>query len=176
MTRLTNYINEAKQVGSLYHIVGLEQLAYIVKNNKIQSQHYWFISTTRSKMLNWYSGGNPLLMGKLELDGDKLSEKYKIEPYVHKNVSHTYYKEKEEKIDVDKIPDIWKYTKRFILIQDNIEKWWEHIPAHNKHIKKFGFNSISELIRKVPVKVYIQKKTQIKRDETLLNQWLQEWK
>ena len=39
MTRLHNYLIEAKQVGSLYHIVGLEQLAYIVKNNKIQSQH-----------------------------------------------------------------------------------------------------------------------------------------
>jgi len=75
---------EGKQRGSLYHILSMYSLKLVIENDSITGHHYPVISTTRNKMLNSYTGSRPDSFFKLELDGDKLSDRYKIKPFVYR--------------------------------------------------------------------------------------------
>jgi len=78
-------LEEAKQVGTLYHWTSLKSLANIIKTNTILPSHsghgeYDWVSLTRSKDKNQF-GIAEAADCVIVLDGDKLSNKYKIEPY-----------------------------------------------------------------------------------------------
>lgn len=118
-----NFLLEAKSVGNLYHIVDLDKIFYILDNNKITNYHFRYISTTRDKSLSGYVGDNPTSFFKLELDGDKLSNKYKIGPFVYKsrtNISFT--EEKEEVIKTNEIKNVMQYVNRFIIDKNRLER------------------------------------------------------
>ena len=74
-------LTESKQVGTLYHLTNLDGIEFIMKNNKLVRKLYDGISFTRNKMLNFYEGHPSRLYFKLIIDGDKLSDNYKIEPF-----------------------------------------------------------------------------------------------
>lgn len=73
--------NEAKQVGRLYHASPLKGIKAILDSNELVSFGPYGtgysdgISLTRDKSL-FYNGGTSLI-----LDGDKLSENYRLNPY-----------------------------------------------------------------------------------------------
>jgi hypothetical protein len=78
-------LNEAKQVGTLYHWTKLGNLSNIIKNNTLLPGHsshgdYDYISLTRSKDKDQF-GISEEADCAIVLDGDKLSNKYKITPY-----------------------------------------------------------------------------------------------
>ena len=76
-------IHEGKQVGTLYHFTNFEGLNGILSSNLLKvgddanfetGGNIGNVSLTRDKNL-WY------FSFRLELDGDKMSDKYKITPY-----------------------------------------------------------------------------------------------
>lgn len=71
-----NILQEAKQVGTLYHSTTLKGLINILQTNTIKSSLETGISFTRNK--NFIYNNHPFI---LVLDGDKLSENYKVQPF-----------------------------------------------------------------------------------------------
>jgi len=81
----TDSLNESKQVGSLYHVTNPQGLKNILKTNTLKGSsiswdggdtEFFGISTTRNK--NFFYDGNQI---QIVLDGDKISNNYKIKPY-----------------------------------------------------------------------------------------------
>ena len=74
-------ITEGKQVGTLYHFTSLDGSKGILETNTIVSDEYDFISLTRDK--NYYKIADNIEGGliRLTIDGNKLSNNYKIYPY-----------------------------------------------------------------------------------------------
>ena len=83
LTSLLKEITEAKQVGDRYHFTSLKGLYGILKDGFIKPNAENQISTTRNKQMDLTifpaGGGAALIM--LILDGDKISNKYKIRPF-----------------------------------------------------------------------------------------------
>lgn len=113
--KLIDILNEAKQIGSLYHSTSGENLISILKSNTLradQTPNYAMtylgrVSFTRDK--NYRPGEYTM-----EIDGNKLSNNYKITPFAY---MHGERGEAEEVVE-ETITDIKKYI---INIYANIE-------------------------------------------------------
>ena len=128
---ILNILQEAKQVGNLYHATSLIGLKGILDSNQIISNANSTgcsggISTSRDKTL-FYGGPVALI-----LDGDKLSENYKVLPYSNfsdlsrDNDKIDPYGEHETIIVPNNIPkgiDIYNYIEENDLIIPNINKY-----------------------------------------------------
>ena len=85
--KLIDLLNEGKQVGLLYHFTRTNELTGILQNNILKASDMWatnddlrpFNAFTRNKN-GWDVGGFPTDV-RITLDGDKLSNKYKIRPF-----------------------------------------------------------------------------------------------
>jgi len=119
MIKLIDLIKEAKQVGVLYHSTSGENLVSILKSNTLKAGYPVFrfgpggiqkqISFTRNK--NYRPGEYTL-----EIDGNKLSENYKVTPY---DESGNFGKRLEsEEVVTEDITDVKKYI---IAIYANVE-------------------------------------------------------
>lgn len=108
---------------SLYHILDLEKFEYVMKNNQIKSHTAGEgkISLTRDIMMNHYLGDNAQSIIKLEIDAEKLKQKYKVRPFSYKTRNAGYLDESEEQVQTDLIKPIFPYIKRIILIKSRIE-------------------------------------------------------
>ena len=79
MIKLIDLLKEGKQVGILYHYTDPKNVENIKKNGirfsppQQEISNMYYISTTRKKQ-NWKH------LTQITLDGDKISEKYKISP------------------------------------------------------------------------------------------------
>lgn len=89
MIKLADILVEAKQVGKLYHFTSLQNLRTVLKNNKLgvfrSYETDYYISTTRDKnfglrLRNTKFRHSVPLKVRITLDGDKISENYRIEP------------------------------------------------------------------------------------------------
>jgi hypothetical protein len=87
-------LNEAKQVGIVYHFTGLDSFISILKTNKLKphfagismSKGLWGVSVTRNKNIhiedeNFAEDIDSSASVRINLDGNKLSERYKIRPF-----------------------------------------------------------------------------------------------
>jgi len=89
--KLIDILNEAKQVGLLYHYTSVDGLKNILQSNQLKSseENYMgndlnFISFTRNK--NFDKKGQKFNVKtdyRITLDGDKLSNRYKIKPFAY---------------------------------------------------------------------------------------------
>lgn len=90
-----SFIDEAKQIGTIYHYTTYKNAISIIEQDKLISDHAvdstndnpkYNISFTRNK--NFASVKRNLISGTIRvrftIDGDKLSNKYKIEPFAQK--------------------------------------------------------------------------------------------
>jgi hypothetical protein len=103
-------ILEAKQVGVLYHFTTYGKMVDIINNNfilnpKIHTHKSPYISFTRDKYMKSHSISQEV---RIKIDGDKLSETYKITP--HADVKAGYSRmfgsgESEERIDLTSLPN-----------------------------------------------------------------------
>jgi hypothetical protein len=85
-------LEEGKQVGTLYHYTSADGLKGILSSNSIKAseeiymgQNLYYISFTRNK--NFHKKGSKFGVKteyRITLDGDKLSNKYKITPHAYK--------------------------------------------------------------------------------------------
>jgi hypothetical protein len=125
-------ITEGKQVGTLYHFTSLNGLYGILKDGFIKPNYEGQISTTRNKNIIdisaffEYNGGQVTVI--LELDGDKISNNYKIKPYYHdedtdpseRNPAYMNKYEFEEQIVTNgKNFPIFPYLKNVSITIDN---------------------------------------------------------
>ncbi len=122
MIKLIDLLNEGKQVGILYHFTSLSGGESIIKSNTLKPINYDFISLTRDK--NLYKTSDHIEGGlvRLTLDGDKLSDNFKIKPYDEDQRKIHGSFESEERINkpiknikdyiikIDIILDFYKYV------------------------------------------------------------------
>lgn len=86
--------NEAKQVGTIYHVCNLDSLNHILKTNTIESSGKWYnvlyhgsewVSFTRDQYFiptdGLYYLASQNILFQIVVDGNKLSENHKIGPY-----------------------------------------------------------------------------------------------
>jgi hypothetical protein len=130
-------LQEGKQVGDLYHFTDINSLYSMIKDNKkieldndfssFASKEYF--SFTRNPKLNTL--GEEKTHVRIKLDGDKLSNKYKITPYSDPEYSRTSGQpEAEERIDSSKYRgkiDLEPYIKDIYLISPS--NWNEYIES-----------------------------------------------
>jgi hypothetical protein len=122
LTNLLKEITEAKQVGTIYHFTNdLEKILQTnsLKATKIKdlSTHPGVVSFTRTPHRTFdiarYSDS------VLVIDGDRLSNKYKISPFKDPKVN--WEDEMEERVFGD-IPNIDQYITKVILFEDEFDE------------------------------------------------------
>jgi len=126
--KFKNYLKEAKQIGILYHYTKISGLFSILKSNKLKvglSPSYltrdkvsYVVSMTRDK--NFHKINRDFIGGvevRLVLDGDRLSNKYKIKPY-----QAFLFKGESEEVIFEDIDNISKYIKEIDIIIPN-DSW-----------------------------------------------------
>jgi len=110
MIKLLDILKEAKQVGILYHFTDIEGLLGILKTNELWASetNADHVSLTRNKQ-GWHVGTLDNAF-RISLDGNKISNKYKIRPYSWwGNDRGTGDTESEEAVLTDKITNIRDY-------------------------------------------------------------------
>jgi len=154
----TQIIDESKNLGTLYHFTNLQNASNIIKSNQIvasttESSDYQrdfqffkkkgqevrdkglsyltFVSLTRDKL--FYKkrpkiSSAPIV--RFELDGNKLSSKYKIKPFnyyadeIENETDRFYSNEGEERVNLytkGEISNLDRYTTRICVLLDFIE-------------------------------------------------------
>jgi hypothetical protein len=112
MIKLLDILKEAKQVGILYHFTDIDGLLGILETNELWSSetNANHVSLTRDKQ-GWHVGTLDNAF-RISLDGNKISNKYKIRPYswdgdgIDRGTGNT---ESEEAVLTDKITNIRDY-------------------------------------------------------------------
>lgn len=148
------YILEGKNVGTLYHFTYISNLLLILQSDRLESMwspdtKNFSVSFTRNKN---FKRSNYVVKVPLEcclvLDGDKLSNNYKIYPieyyYTQRGVGiHPEAKESEERISFNTkkdIKNIKKYILSVVLYQNEYKK--------TKFYKKYKW-SFDELVNEI---------------------------
>lgn len=99
MKRYNRKFIEAKQVGTLYHFTSFIKLPLILQRNELMVGQDGYVSFTRDKHFlskSRYSlSMNQATVGcAIIIDGDKLSNNYKITPYDYFDAYNTFYNQK----------------------------------------------------------------------------------
>lgn len=110
---------EAKQVGTLYHFTSYKSLVQIIKSDFVltttQTDIQPYVSFTRNKR---FQSDTISTQARLTIDGDQLSNKYKISP--HADVKAGYGRrsqdEAEERISLEKYPNGVNVSKYLIEV------------------------------------------------------------
>lgn len=127
---LRENLNEAKQVGDIYHFTSYENMISIIdsdfklKSSRKDGDTESYISFTRNRNMT-----SPTIYRdvRITVDGDALSNKYKIEPFadVKAGFGRKSKDESEERINVIKIGDevdIKKYIKQIDILDPSMLK------------------------------------------------------
>ena len=138
MLKLKDLIFEAKQVGIIYHFTSIEALYRILETNKMKS-NLGHISFSRNARLGYMNADV-----RIVFDGNKMSNKFKFQPYMHGNpfydddpvqLRKMYGDEWEETIMKSSISGVLKYVKK-IDILDEIQDYKSDIEKLNYFKKK----------------------------------------
>lgn len=128
---LLKEITEGKQVGTLYHFTKLIPLIRILETNTLKGSNTWdksekpFVSFTRNKN-GWHVAGGKNV--RIAIDGDKLSNNYKISPFDMQNLQswdNAPLDEMEERVFGD-INNITNYITE-ILVQSREFEGYSHL-------------------------------------------------
>jgi hypothetical protein len=146
MIKLIDILYEAKQVGILYHIMDESSFIYNLTNDKIGNRKDDIISFSRSKSFQSIPQHLPedKVFARFIIDGDKLSNNYKIFP-----VDDRFYKTKNQKKDsLDWLFENQdEFEERVIGVINNVGKYI---------IKIEIYKEIDEKIKKL-IKQYLKK-------------------
>jgi hypothetical protein len=140
MIKLLDILKEAKQVGPLYHWTDFMGSLNIISQDFLKGyltdtfSSNPAISFTRNK--NFYKGNNKLATKpeiSFVIDGDMLSNHYKIQPFQDPKIKKD---EMEEKVITDGIKNFSKYVTKVIIIKNRFYKDSLYSPEFEK--KKFN--------------------------------------
>lgn len=185
-------LNEARQRGTLYHVLSSESLLRSLQCDCIAGHHYPKISLTRSKRLQRYLGSRPTAVWKLILDGDKLTNHYRIKPTQFYTKEITYNQEYlkkplpefEEEVQAKKISNLSRYLKGIVLMRHQIDNvlsdnsynddphqsipWFSHYK--NQDAKSTIPGVLKHLMEDYDYPIYVQSESGvIKKDDEYLN-------
>jgi len=176
MIKLNDILNEGKQVGLLYHWTDLVGSLNIISQDFLKGyltdtfKEQPAISFTRDK--NFYKGKNKLAT-KPEIcfvvDGDKLSNHYKIQPFQDSKIKKD---EMEEKVLTKGIENFSQYVVKVLVVKnrfnkshtyspDQIKDKWEKAggegsyPIYTKYLELLtnkGFN-IETILKEIKIKL-----------------------
>jgi hypothetical protein len=176
---------EAKQVGILYHFTTAENLLAILSSNKLAAMNYSDISFTRNKNYLNEPGsyGKKLSLVRLSIDGDKLSQNYKISPFHNSEKFNKKSDEYEERISRKnlkngKIDNIKDYITEITIDKNGIMASIEYdytikLLQNNKYDKNTSPEKVKQLASLEYKKFYVQvKKYNIPIKEEILNKEL----
>ena len=110
-------LESAKQVGTLYHYTSFFNLLSILEKNKLQQGPTGYVSFTRNRHLHWQSLVAIKTDTRIEIDGDKLSERYALKPYKYHGLDVEVPYESEERT-VRTIKPFKQYIKNITLFKD----------------------------------------------------------
>lgn len=136
MKLFKKFITEAKQVGILYHYTTIGNALKITRDNRLNrsfdtDENMDFISFTRDK--NFHTVEDRITSGitgldcRFVVDGDKLTNNYKIKPYDYYKGEYEndeLYNEYEERV-IGK--DIYNFSKYVIALEINEVQLYEWI-------------------------------------------------
>lgn len=184
MKYLKKLILERKNLGDLYHVLDYTKLLYVLKNNKIKSYKAGNgkISLTRNKMLNSYLGDSPQSMFKLIIDGNKLSDKYRIKPFKFFSRNGQGFEEYEEQVNSYEITNVFSYIKGVVIIKERVEKLMRY-PWHKEgevsdYLTTIGASNgtLPDMIKKITEEVdyrglglYVQEGIKISKNEEFID-------
>lgn len=159
MIKLVDLLNEAKQVGTIYHFTSLNNLLPILKSGVLVStKGRKYVSFTRNKNLTNLGVENSQV--RFTIDGDNLSNKYKLIPYTQtkpENPNDSYlfksnpkiFSKSEPTFEAEVVIPIEKYNNK-IDILPYIEKIdvtdWNYIKdrplkdEEKKELEKYGIS------------------------------------
>lgn len=125
MIRLVDLLREAKQVGNLYHVMDIDKFVNLLNYDILKKP----TSFTRNKDYDYVVGRGKDYTYQIRIDGDKLSNNYKIKPVNQGGgwVSDEY----EELVNVD-IKNVGKYILDITVINKKRFYW-----------KEKGFNKVT---------------------------------
>jgi len=119
MIKLIDLLNEGKQVGILYHFTDMSSLIKILEtnilkaSNKFEKEKPPTVSLTRDKLADIRGvGGTGTKTVRISIDGDKLSNKYKIQPFQDPKIKKD---EMEEKVLTNGIDNFSNYVIKIII-------------------------------------------------------------
>lgn len=116
---MSDKLNEAKQVGLLYHFTTIESLLAILDMNTLMSLGFDAISLTRNKhKFNSTDSQYFSTESCLILDGNKLSNNHKIKPY-------NYFGDKKFYSGEEVPPENWEQEER--VLDKDIENIKDYI-------------------------------------------------
>lgn len=136
-------IIEGKQVGPLYHYTRTESLINILKRDTLNSSKRGSRHKDRQNEPNYISFSRTSNKSQFDIadsadcviiiDGNKLSNRYKIEPYHDSSWDNdSQQDEMEERIYTKNIPNFKPYIKKIIFYenyydgeQNEKEEWWD---------------------------------------------------
>ena len=159
MISFKQFIVEGKQVGTIYHYSSPESIHSILKDDRIKASDYneGHISFTRDKLFHkeYRSGIKPKV--SLELDGDKLSDRYKFKPYHDRDLDHErsitdrakdeneervrpnkHWGEEEHNWPVGHIKNVKSYVKKIRIHSPISDEHMEQLKSHGipiEHVK-----------------------------------------
>ena len=151
--------NEAKQVGNLYHVCTLDAyLKYILPTDTLQSSgkyinHLYggtdYVSFTRDKyfVVQTKTIRESNILVRLVIDGDLLSEHFKIGPY--NDFVYSQFGTYTPNLDNSKIREMEEVVKGPIK---NISKYIKEVQFDIKNLNSDIINELSELSRKRAMK------------------------
>ncbi len=127
MIKLIDILNEAKQVGVLYHFTNSESLLDILTNNTLEATYGDYGKTTHQSKsgpsISFTRTSNKYAFPLAEdadavlvIDGNKLSNNYRIIPYSEQEAE---FDEMDERIYNKNITNLNKYLIKVIMYEDN---------------------------------------------------------
>ena len=148
-------LNEGKQVGTLYHFTDIYSLLNILKtntlkaSNKFEKQKPPTVSLTRDKLGDIGGvGGTGTKNVRISIDGNKLSNKYKITPYNY-YFNYPDFKESEDEMEEIIQGDINDITNYIIEVRIDIGTASIFSPDFVKRlIDKYPYIKVSDKIRR----------------------------
>jgi hypothetical protein len=127
MIKLIDILNEAKQVGPIYHFTTLRGATGIFTSGKIRVNEDGVVSVTRDKNLNtseFDSEGEPEEnIVRIDLDGDNISNKYKIRPYSFGHIGKKNLEFEEQIITGKQGLPINNYVKNIKIMINNKDEF-----------------------------------------------------
>jgi len=119
--KFKNIINENKQIGIIYHFTTVYNTINILQENIINAIITNGISFTRNPDFYKYPRDGIITSVKITVDGNKLSNKYKIKPYNFFPDKYTHYlkfDEDEELVLTKEITNFRSYIKNVTLVKE----------------------------------------------------------
>lgn len=154
-------MNEAKQVGNLYHFTPIASLIQIIKSNKLaahvaDNHSSASVSLTRDSHLSRSKGSN----ARIVIDGDKLSNRYKVKP-INITSSDPYSPAWETESEERVLGDITDLKKYIVSVDLHIRLFQDpkYVDRTKKIMNRIGMDSLEDLIQfldkhKIPHGIY----------------------